>query len=93
MTIHELPDGMRARGALWRALADWYSAGLDHGYAIAYADAEDDMAQRWDEITRPATRKGPDFAELERRRWGEGGREHFGDPRPGDFPGRRASAA
>src|ERR1700683_4101475 len=29
-------------------------------------------------------------AELEGRRWGPGGREHFADPRPGDFPGRTA---
>jgi hypothetical protein len=29
-------------------------------------------------------------AELEARRWGPGGREHFADPRPGDFPGRGA---
>ncbi|WP_345433797.1 hypothetical protein [Actinoallomurus vinaceus] len=26
-------------------------------------------------------------AELEALRWGPGGREHFGDPRPGDFEG------
>jgi hypothetical protein len=32
----------------------------------------------------------PDYAELEMRRWGPGGREHFGDPRPGDFPGMGA---
>ncbi len=25
--------------------------------------------------------------ELEVARWGPGGREHFADPRPGDFPG------
>ena len=29
-------------------------------------------------------------AELETRRWGPGGREHFADPRPGDFPGQPA---
>ena len=29
-------------------------------------------------------------AELEARRWGPGGREAFGNPRPGDFPGRAA---
>jgi hypothetical protein len=29
-------------------------------------------------------------AELEERRWGPGGRAHFADPRPGDFPGRPA---
>ena len=28
-------------------------------------------------------------AELEARRWGPGGRAHFADPRPGDFPGRQ----
>ena len=27
-------------------------------------------------------------AQLEAARWGPGGREHFADPRPGDFPGR-----
>lgn len=26
----------------------------------------------------------------ERRTWGTGGRKHFADPRPGDFPGRAA---
>jgi hypothetical protein len=31
--------------------------------------------------------------ELEIRRWGPGGREHFGDPRPGDFQGRGGEAA
>ena len=29
-------------------------------------------------------------AELDARRWGPGGRVHFGDARPGDFPGRAA---
>ena len=28
-------------------------------------------------------------AEMEARRWGPGGRAHFGDPRPGDYPGRQ----
>ena len=28
-------------------------------------------------------------AELDARRWGPGGRAHFADPRPGDFPGRK----
>ena len=76
----------------WRALADGYRAGLEHGYATGYADAEADMARRWDEIARPVA-SGPPFAELEERRWGPEGREHFGDPRPGDFPGRGVKAA
>jgi multidrug efflux pump subunit AcrA (membrane-fusion protein) len=29
-------------------------------------------------------------AEMEGLRWGPGGRAHFADPRPGDFPGRAA---
>lgn len=37
----------------------------------------------------PMAAIGPSWAELERRRWGPGGRLHFGDPRPGDFPGRQ----
>ena len=30
-----------------------------------------------------------ELAEAEARRWGPGGRAHFADPRPGDFPGRK----
>lgn len=62
-------------------------------YWRGYRQAEDDMAARWNEIARPAVRRGPDFAELERRRWGDGGREHFGAPRPGDYRGRGVKAA
>ena len=76
----------------WRALAAGYLAGCGHGYAIGYADAEADMARRWDEIARPVA-GGLPLAELEERRWGPEGREHFGDPRPGDYPGRRVTAA
>ncbi len=38
------------------------------------------------------TRYPPALAELETRRWGPGGRAHFGDPRPGDFLGRGSQA-
>jgi hypothetical protein len=31
-------------------------------------------------------------AELENARWGPGGREAFGSPRPGDYPGQAARA-
>ena len=51
--------------------------------------AEAEMAARGHEIARAAVR-GPSHAELEERRWGPGGRAHFADPRPGDFPGRAA---
>lgn len=86
--VHQPPDS-----ALWRALADGYRAGLEHGHAIGYADAEADMEAAWHAVADPVARGGPKHAELAERRWGPGGREHFGDPRPGDFPGRRATAA
>ena len=57
-------------------------------FAAGRAAAEAEMAERWNRIAAPAARAGADFAELEARRWGPGGREHFADPRPGDYPGR-----
>ena len=65
---------------------EMYQAGHGDGYQAGYAQAEADQAARWNQATRPAA--GPSHAELEERRWGPGGREHFADPRPGDFPGR-----
>ena len=56
-------------------------------YEAGRRDAEADMARRWAQAAQPVTR-GASHAELEQRRWGPGGRAHFGDPRPGDFPGR-----
>jgi hypothetical protein len=56
-------------------------------YQAGYRQAEADMAVRWHEIAAAAT-QGPAHADLEAERWGPGGREHFGDPRPGDYPGR-----
>lgn len=58
-------------------------------FAAGYAAAEADMDAAWNRIARAAVR-GPSNAELEEKRWGPGGREHFADPRPGDFPGRLA---
>ena len=57
-------------------------------YEAGHRDAEADMARRWAEVARPAARGGVSHAELEHRRWGPGGRAHFADPRPGDFPGQ-----
>ena len=41
------------------------------------------------EPDRPGGCLSPPHAELEEKRWGPGGREAFGRPRPGDFPGRQ----
>jgi hypothetical protein len=65
---------------------EMYQAGHADGYQAGYRQAEADRAAMWNQITRPAA--GPSHAELEERRWGPGGRARFGDPRPGDFPGR-----
>jgi hypothetical protein len=58
------------------AAAEAYEPGAAEGYAQAIADVK--AAQHG--IVRDA--------ELKTRRWGPVGREHFADPRPGDFPGR-----
>ena len=42
------------------------------------------MAARW--ARAAAVVRGPDLTEIDERRRGPGGREHFADPRPGDFP-------
>ena len=68
---------------------EMYQAGHADGYRAGYRQADTDQAARWNQIARAAT-GGPAHAELEERRWGPGGREHFADPRPGDFPGRGA---
>ena len=56
-------------------------------YEAGRRDAEADMTRFWAEAARQIT-NGVSHAELEQRRWGPGGRAHFADPRPGDFPGR-----
>jgi hypothetical protein len=51
------------------------------GYAAAVSDAVvSSLLRIW-----PAPGHVP---EIEKRRWGPGGREHFADPRPGDYAGR-----
>jgi len=62
-------------------------------YAAGRRDAEAEMAERWNRIAGPVSRARDlgGIEEIEARRWGPGGRAHFGDPRPGDFPGRAAA--
>ena len=59
-------------------------------YEAGRRDAEAEMAQAWAEAADPVAHGGPAFADLEECRWGPGGREHFADPRPGDYPGLSA---
>lgn len=54
------------------------------GYAAGRADEARDADRLWAAARPRPFPVGPSIAELELRRWGPGGREHFGDPRPGD---------
>ena len=67
---------------------EMYEAGRGDGYAAGRRDADAAETARWAAVANPVARGGATYAELENRRWGPGGRAHFGDPRPGDFPGR-----
>ncbi len=59
---------------------EMYARGRERGLAEGYVLAISDVKAVQHGIVRDA--------ELEVRRWGPGGREHFADPRPGDCPGR-----
>jgi hypothetical protein len=78
---------LRLRLAAWR---NGYRLGREHGWKQGYEAACADQEAAWHEVAGRVARGAnqPTFAELERRRWGPGGREHFADPRPGDYPGR-----
>ena len=67
---------------------EMYQAGQRAGFEAGYRQANADR-RPWAKIARPVAH-GISHAELEQRRWGPGGRAHFADPRPGDFPGRAA---
>ena len=54
--------------------------GFEAGRRSAFAE----MARAWKEAAKTVTEP------VDERRWGPGGRAHFADPRPSDFPGRNA---
>lgn len=88
------PDEIQAADAIeaetayrLRLAREMYQAGHADGYRAGYRQADADQDARWNQAA-PAATDGPSRAELEERRWGPGGRAHFADPRPGDFPGR-----
>src|SRR5215472_9287266 len=73
---------------LRRVYAAW-RAGYRAGFGAGDAAGSRRTARAWHAtaIGLPLSVLGPTWAELERRRWGPGGRAHFGDPRPGDYEG------
>jgi hypothetical protein len=68
---------IRYRNELAREMA---AAEYERGDVDGYLRAVADMKAAQQGLVRDA--------ELEARRYGPGGREHFADVRPGDFPGR-----
>ena len=81
---HEARLQAAERAAYLRGQADGYKDGYEAGARLADA--------QWRRIAPDPG--APTLAELETRRWGPRGREHFADPRPGDFiPAPRGEAA
>jgi hypothetical protein len=95
-TLHQPADTAPDTALLSRDWMTGYHWGCIHAYALGYdAGRRDEAAERdqaWDEIARPVAKGGPSHAELESRRWGPGGRDHFRDHRDGDFRGRGDAA-
>lgn len=76
--------------AYWRSVfAGPHQADVDAAYRRGREDAHQEMADAWAPVAKRvrALAGSPTFAEVELRRWGPGGSEHFGDPRPGDYLG------
>lgn len=67
---------VRYRNQLAREM---YAAGRRDAEAAGYVRAIADVKAAQHGLVRDA--------EVYARRWGPGGRAHFADPRPGDFPG------
>lgn len=64
---------LAAELAAWRA-----------GYTAGCADERRAADRAWAAQSPSKASDGPDLAELDLKRWGHGGREHFTDPREGD---------
>ena len=83
---------LRAELALRRQLCrEAYEAGLAEGWRRGYERGARLVEAEWPAVVAPLS--GPSLAELERVRWGSGGRERFGDPRLSDrFPRMEAAS-
>lgn len=70
-----------------RLCREAYRAGQAEGFKRGYEMRAKELDAAWNEAATPIARGGTAHTELEVWRWGPGGREHFADPRPGDFQG------
>lgn len=79
---------LRLRLAAYRqGHEDGRQLGYDEGYTAAVAESE----AAWYAAAHPVA-AGVPHDELERRRWGPGGRLRFGEKREGDYPGQDGAA-
>jgi hypothetical protein len=76
-----------------RRLVDAERRAYAAGYRDGRADERREDSERWRRTPLHRVNAGVTLAELELRRWGPGGRDRFGDPRPGDRFGRLAVGA
>jgi hypothetical protein len=88
--IDAFPDPAAEAAVRAQIAREAFRQGLEAGDAAGYARAHTEMTHAWREAAAGVS--GPSRAELEEARWGPGGRAHFADPRPGDYPGRKHEA-
>jgi hypothetical protein len=78
---------------VWEMWTEGYRIGRREGWQRGWAEGYGRSDAEWLAALDPAKKASgtlsrlPSHAELERRRWGPGGREHFADPRPGEYTG------
>jgi hypothetical protein len=73
-----------------QAAREFGQARFNAGREAGRREAAQELHRAWKQAAEALDR--PSLAEIEVRRWGPGGRRHFADPRPGDFPGLQTEA-
>jgi hypothetical protein len=87
--IDDLGDvALRERRIFEQAWAAGYRVGYEAGHDVGHRRAHAEIAEDWRHLAEKI-RGEARYVGLEERRWGPGGRAHFGDPRPTDWPGRQ----
>jgi hypothetical protein len=88
----EVADWMELEGNIrLRTGREMYEHGYEDGWREGYEHGARRLEESWLSVVRPVMQDRPSHADLEQRRWGPGGREHFADPQPGDRHPREAA--